>query len=52
MFFSSIEIEFIPEEGEVKIQKKAKHRSPIREVFGILGKKDSTDKYIDVIRGR
>ncbi len=51
-FFPSIEIEFISEEGGVKIQKKIKHKNPIKEAYGILGKKESTDKYIEDIRGR
>ena len=51
-FFPSIVIEFISEEGGVKIQKKTKHRSPVKEVYGILGKKERTDKYIEDIRGR
>ena len=50
--FPSIEIEFVPEAGGVKIQKKTKHISPIREVYGILGKEERTDEYIEEIRGR
>jgi AbrB family looped-hinge helix DNA binding protein len=50
--FPNIEIEFIPEAEGVKIQKKTKHISPIREVYGILGKKERTDEYIEEIRGR
>ena len=51
-FFPSIEIEFVPEAGGVRIQKKTKHISPIRELYGILGKKERTDEYIEEIRGR
>ena len=51
-FFPSIEIEFIPEDGGVMIQKKTKHVSPVRQVYGILGKKAKTDEYIEAIRGR
>ncbi len=51
-FFPSIEIEIISEDGGIKIQKKKKHRSPVREVYGILGKKDKTDEYIEEIRSR
>ncbi len=50
--FPSIEIELVPEAGGVKIQKKTKHLSPIREVYGVLGKKERTDEYIEAIRGR
>ncbi len=51
-FFPSIEIEIISEDGGIKIQKKKKHKSPVQEVYGILGKKDKTDEYIEEIRGR
>ena len=51
-FLPSIEIEFVPEKGGVKIQKKAKHTSPVKEIYGILGKKERTDDYIEEIRGR
>ena len=50
--FSNIEVEFVPEAGGVKIQKKTEHISPIKEVYGILGKKERTDEYIEEIRGR
>ena len=48
----NIEIEFIPEEGGVRIQKKTMHVSPVRQVYGILGKKERTDDFIEAIRGR
>lgn len=51
-FFPSIEIEIISEDGGIKIQKKKKHRSPVKEAYGILGKRDKTDEYIEEIRGR
>jgi bifunctional DNA-binding transcriptional regulator/antitoxin component of YhaV-PrlF toxin-antitoxin module len=51
-FFPSIEIEFVPEAGGVKIQKKTKHKSPVQEVYGILGREERTDEYIEEIRGR
>ena len=51
-FLPNIEIEFIPEDGGVKIKKKTKHMSPVKEVYGILGKNESTDAYIEEIRGR
>ena len=50
--FPSIEVEFIPEDGGVMIQKKTKHASPVKQVYGILGKKEKTDDYIEAIRGR
>ena len=50
--FPSIEIEFVPEAGGVRIQKKIKHVNPVREVYGILGRQARTDEYIEEIRGR
>ncbi len=50
--FPNMEIEFVPEASGVRIQKKTKQRSPIKEVYGILGKKQRTDEYIEEIRGR
>jgi AbrB family looped-hinge helix DNA binding protein len=50
--FPSIEIEFVPEAGGVRIQKKTKHKSPVRAVYGILGREGRTDDYIEEIRGR
>ena len=51
-FFPSIEVEFIPEDGGVMIQKKTRHVSPVRQVYGILGKKEKTDDFLEAIRGR
>ena len=50
--FPNMEVEFIPEKGGIKLQKKTRHVSPIREIFGILGKRGKTDDYIEEIRGR
>ena len=50
--FPKIEIEFIPEAGGVRIQKKTDHGSPVREVYGVLGKDERTDDYMEEIRGR
>lgn len=46
-----IEVEFVPVESGVLIRKKA-DRGPVDEVFGILGKTEDTDGYIEEIRGR
>jgi AbrB family looped-hinge helix DNA binding protein len=47
-----IEIEFVPENSGVRLQKRARHTSPVREVFGILKKYRKTDEHIEAIRGR
>jgi len=48
----NIEIEFVPEHNGVRLQKKTRHKSPVREVFGILKKGSRTDDYVEDIRGR
>ena len=47
-----IEVEFVPEETGVLIKKKSLYSSPVEQVYGIFKKKDNTDNYIEVIRGR
>ena len=47
-FAPNIEIEFIPEETGIRVQKKIFHTSPVKEVYGILKKtKANTDEYIE-----
>ena len=48
----NIEIEFVPEHNGVRLQKKNRHKSPVRDVFGILKKGSNTNNYIEDIRGR
>ena len=47
-----IEIDFVPEKDGVLIKKKSLQASPVQRVFGILKRGDSTDEYIEAIRGR
>jgi len=47
-----MEIEFVPEHNGVRLQKKNRHKSPVRDVFGILKKGSNTNNYIEDIRGR
>jgi AbrB family looped-hinge helix DNA binding protein len=47
-----MEVEFAPEESSIRIQKKARHLSPVREVYGILKAPGSTDDYMEAVRGR
>lgn len=51
-FSSNIEVEFVPEDTGIRIQKKTLHVSPVKKVFGILKKGGKTDEYIEEIRGR
>ena len=46
------EIDIIPVEEGLLIVKRDGRASPFREVFGILNKKNSSDDYIEKIRGR
>jgi len=48
----NMEIEFVPEHNGVRLQKKNRHKSPVRDVFGILKKGSNTNNYIEDIRGR
>jgi AbrB family looped-hinge helix DNA binding protein len=48
----NIEIEFVPENAGVRLQKRARHTSPVKAVFGILNKHRKTDEHIEAIRGR
>ena len=50
--FPSIEVEFVPEKDGIKLQKKTRYVSPVKQVFGILNKEAKTDDYIEEIRGR
>jgi len=47
-----MEVEFTPEESSIRIQKKARHLSPVREVYGILKAPGSTDDHMEAVRGR
>ena len=49
---TNIEVEFVSEDGGIRIQKKTRHVSPVKQVFGILKKGGKTDDYIEEIRGR
>ena len=48
----NIDVEFVPEADGVKLKKKTRHISAVRQVFGILNRGESTDAYIEEIRGR
>lgn len=46
------EVEFIPEEGGVKIRKRRAGKHPVWDFVGILSRQEDTDEYIEQIRGR
>ena len=48
----NIEVEFVPEESGVLVRKRARHSSPVGQVYGILKKNAKTDDIIEVLRGR
>ena len=53
VFCLYIEVEFIPDAECLQIKRKAGHVKALKEVYGILRKKNAaTDKYIEGIRGR
>ena len=47
-----VEVEFVKDEGGLLIRKKTSQASPIEKVYGILKKYESTDQYMEEIRGR
>lgn len=47
-----VEIELIPSENGIIIQKRTLHKHPVDKVFGVLNKPSSTDAYMETIRGR
>ncbi|MFW5771617.1 MAG: AbrB/MazE/SpoVT family DNA-binding domain-containing protein [Spirochaetota bacterium] len=46
------ELDIIPVKEGLLIVKRGFTKSPFREVYGILEREESTDKYIEEIRGR
>jgi AbrB family looped-hinge helix DNA binding protein len=48
----NMEVEIIPGSSGLFIQKQSLHKSPIKEVYGILNKGTGTDNYIEEVRGR
>ena len=48
----NVEVEIIPTEEGLLIQKRTSARHPVDRVYGVLGRSGSTDDYIGKIRGR
>ena len=51
-FHKSVEVELLPAKKGILIQKRSRQLHPVDQVYGILKRKSSTDKYIEEIRGR
>lgn len=49
---SSVEVEITPTEHGLLIQKRTATRHPVDRVYAVLGRRGSTDDYLDKIRGR
>ncbi|MCY3762144.1 MAG: AbrB/MazE/SpoVT family DNA-binding domain-containing protein [Gemmatimonadetes bacterium] len=47
-----VEVEITPTEHGLLIQKRTAARHPVERVYAILGSGESTDDYIEEIRGR
>jgi AbrB family looped-hinge helix DNA binding protein len=48
----NMEVEFVADEGGIRIQKRRARKSSVMDVFGILKKSAKTDTYMEEIRGR
>ncbi|MBI4766422.1 MAG: AbrB/MazE/SpoVT family DNA-binding domain-containing protein [Deltaproteobacteria bacterium] len=48
----NVEIEFVPTDQGLLIQKSSQKRHPVETVKGILKKASDTDRYIEEVRGR
>jgi AbrB family looped-hinge helix DNA binding protein len=47
-----VEVEFVPEDGGIRLHKVRGTDHPVDRVLGVLGTGGSTDDYIEEIRGR
>lgn len=50
--FPNIEVEIKSDKKGIIIQKKSVKSGPVEKIYGILNKNESTDPYIEEIRGR
>ena len=50
----NIEVEFIPEKGGIRIQKRTRGRHPVEQIRGIakLRYANTVDEYVEEIRGK
>ena len=48
----NVEIEFVPTDQGLLIQKRSQKRHPVEMVMGILKRASDTNRYIEEVRGR
>ncbi|HSO67622.1 MAG TPA: AbrB/MazE/SpoVT family DNA-binding domain-containing protein [Desulfatirhabdiaceae bacterium] len=48
----NVEVEFVPTEEGLLIQKRTRKKHPVDTVIGILNRPASTDQYLEEVRGR
>ena len=51
-FNINVEVEFVPTDEGLLIQKRARKKHPVDSVLGILNRPASTDQYLEEVRGR
>jgi len=51
-FNINVEVEFVPTDEGLLIQKRARKKHPVDSVLGILNHPASTDQYLEEVRGR
>jgi AbrB family looped-hinge helix DNA binding protein len=51
-FNINVEVEFVPTEEGLLIQKRTWKKHPVDSVLGILNRPASTDQYLEEVRGR
>jgi len=51
-FNINVEVEFVPTEEGLLIQKRTRKKHPVDSVLGILNRPASTDQYLEEVRGR
>jgi|APFre7841882630_1041343.scaffolds.fasta_scaffold02374_3 AbrB family looped-hinge helix DNA binding protein len=51
-FNKNVEVEFVPTEEGLLIQKRTRKKHPVDAVKGILNRPSSTDQYLEEVRGR
>jgi len=50
--YKNVEVELIPSNGGLLIQKRSRGKHPVDSVLGILKRPSNTDRYIEEVRGR
>ena len=50
--YKNVEVELIPSNEGLLIQKRSRGKHPVDSVFGMLKRPANTDRYIEEVRGR